>query len=275
MSDVESDTRPFKRLSKNVVPINYELTVFPNFETSTFSGSVRIEINICNETDFIEIHSLDLNLSNITFKSGDTVLKNSKLINVKNCESVDIYFLQKLPSGRGFLNIDFNGVLNDNLVGFYKTKCLKENGESCIAAVTQFEAAYARKAFPCFDEPCFKATFDICIIAEPSKTVLSNMPLRSIVPYENDERFKNFQFERSVIMSTYLVSYVIGHYEHLETVDELGTLIKLYTPIGKTDLGKFSLDIAVKAVPFFTKFFGIEYPLPKLDLIGLNDVEIG
>ncbi|RNA29937.1 puromycin-sensitive aminopeptidase [Brachionus plicatilis] len=274
MSRIETDLRQFGRLKKNILPINYNLSILPNFDNFKFTGTVKIEINIIEETDVIEIHSLELKLTSVKILSQNEEFPCSTIIEAPNCESVDICFARKISKGISFLKINFEGILNENLTGFYKTKCLDNNGHELIAAVTQFEAAYARKAFPCFDEPSMKATFDICIIAERTKTVLSNMPLREIKPYEIDPKFSMFFFDRTVKMSTYLVAFIVGDYDYVEAMDELGTKIRVYTPKTKTEMGKFSLEIAVKAVPFFTKFFGIQYPLPKLDLVALNDVEI-
>ncbi len=104
--------------------------------------------------------------------------------------------------------------------------------------------AYARRAFPCFDEPVFKATFDVIIIAERDKTVLSNMPLKAQTRF--DDILDCFHFETSPIMSTYLLAFVIGHYDFVETKNKFNTLVRIYTPVGKAKLGQFSLNVHFK-----------------------------
>ena len=84
-----------------------------------------------------------------------------------------------------------------------------------------------------------------------------------------------FQFETTPIMSTYLVAFVIGHYDFVEQIEtDNNILVRIYSPVGKAELGNFSLDLTIKALKFYTKYFGLKYPLPKLDLIALGDVEI-
>jgi puromycin-sensitive aminopeptidase len=93
--------------------------------------------------------------------------------------------------------------------------------------------------------------------------------------HENDDQMVVFDFETSAKMSTYLVAYVVGDFDYLEDVSDLGVVVRVYTPVGKSHLGRFSLDLTLKALKFFTNYFGIKYPLPKLDLIALNDIEFG
>ncbi|CAM6002994.1 unnamed protein product, partial [Sphagnum balticum] len=194
----------------------------------------------------------------------------------KENETLKIHFESELQIGNGKLTIEFSGIIGDNVRGFYKTKCLNRNGPG-YAAVTQFEAAYARQAFPCFDEPSLKATFDIVIIADKTKTVLSNMPLKtqSTVDANKDK----FVFERTPIMSTYLVAYVVGEFDYIEgsvkeANDVHSTAVRVYTPVGKSAMGQFALEITLKVLTFYRKYFDLSYPLPKLDLIAIYDLEI-
>lgn len=264
----------FHRLSTDVIPLHYDLKIHPNLETFKFEGTVVIDVEINQSAEYIELHNVELTLLNIEFCSAVQTLKCVKTVEAKRNESVRLYFESVIQKGTGKIKIDYTGNLNENLQGFYKTRCIQRDLTRGYAAMTQFEPNYARRAFPCFDEPAKKATFDITIVTNIAKTVLSNMPLKDTKIYDKDNSLTEYHFERTPIMPTYLVAFIVGEFDYVEKVNDLGTLVRVYTPVGKAHMGNFTLDITVKALSFYTKYFDLEYPLPKLDLIGLEDVEI-
>ncbi len=222
-----------------------------------------------------------MNSAELTFDRG--VFENSTGARVESTrvelneesEVATITFADSLALGTGRLHIEFNGLLNDKLKGFYRSKYIHPSGEERYAATTQFEAADARRCFPCWDEPALKATFDVTIVADKDKTVLSNMPLIDAVNVEGSTNLQRFRFERTPIMSTYLLAFVVGEYDYIEEKDRNGVLIRVYTPLGKKEQGRFALDVAVKTLPFYNDYFRIAYPLPKLDLIAIADFAAG
>uniref|UniRef100_A0A8C5RGQ6 Aminopeptidase n=1 Tax=Laticauda laticaudata TaxID=8630 RepID=A0A8C5RGQ6_LATLA len=175
----------------------------------------------------------------------------------------------------GTLKIDFVGELNDKMKGFYRSKYITSSGDTRFAAVTQFEATDARRAFPCWDEPAIKATFDISLVVPKDRVALSNMNITDRIPYPDDENLVEVKFARTPVMSTYLVAFVVGEYDFVETRTTDGVLIRVYTPVGKAEQGKFALEVAAKTLPFYKDYFNVPYPLPKIDLIAIADFAAG
>ncbi|CAH1158836.1 unnamed protein product [Phyllotreta striolata] len=156
--------------------------------------------------------------------------------------------------------------------GLYRSKYVNQTGEERYAAVTQFESTDARRCFPCWDEPALKATFDINLTVPKDLVALSNMPVKTSQPLGN---LVKYDFEKTPIMSTYLVAAVIGEYDYVEDKSSDGVLVRVYTPKGKKEQGKFALEVATKVLPYYKEYFNIAYPLPKIDLIAIADFSAG
>lgn len=166
----------FVRLSKSVTPVNYQLELKPCLTSFTFQGSVVIEVKVNEATSHIELNSAELKYDKATLEYGNGSRVETSSVALDDASEVaKLHFAAPLTVGTAKLHIQFVGELNDKLKGFYRSKYVHPNGEERYAATTQFEAADARRAFPCWDEPAVKATFDVTIIADESKTVLSNM----------------------------------------------------------------------------------------------------
>jgi len=190
-------------------------------------------------------------------------------------EILTTVFNPPLQKGEGTLKLTFDGSINDKMKGFYRSKFKGPDGQDKFNGVTQFEATDARRCFPCWDEPAHKATFDITLIVEKGKVVLSNMPVKEICDYKDDCSLQVTKFERSPIMSTYLVAFVIGDFEYIEAMSSDGVLCRVYTPPGKKEQGRFALDVIAKVLPYYKEYFGIAYPLPKMDLVAIADFSAG
>lgn len=158
--------------------------------------------------------------------------------------------------------------------GFYRTKYSSPEGEVRYGASTHFEATNARRAFPCWDEPALKATFDITLIVPKDRVGLSNSKEISKNSDPVSPSLNIIKFATTPLMSTYLVAFTVGEYDYLENkTDEL--TIRVYTPVGKANQGEFALNVARKSVSFYATYFGIPYPLQKMDLIAIADFGIG
>lgn len=201
---------------------------------------------------------------------------NGRVVIDTEAEIAIIFFDQNIQPGCGILILWFHGKIRDDMKGFYRCKYVNsETGQEKYSACTQFASTYARKAFPCWDEPAIKAQFRLTMIVPKDMVALSNTNIVSEIPCKDDLSLKVVQFAETPRMSTYLLAYLFGEYEYLEMKTDKRVSVKVYTPIGKREHGKFSLEMATKSLEFFEKYFNISYPLEKLDHIGVPDFLYG
>ena len=176
------------------------------------------------------------------------------------------------------LEIKFTGQLNDKMAGFYRSTYKNPDGSEGVLAVTQMEPTDARRSFPCFDEPSLKAEFTVTLIADKKLTCLSNMDVASEADVQSANSGgtkKAVTFNKSPLMSTYLVAFVVGELNCIET-NEFRVPVRVYAPPGQDiEHGRFSLHLAAKTLAFYEKVFGIDFPLPKMDQIAIPDFAQG
>ncbi|KAL6888903.1 hypothetical protein ACP4OV_009929 [Aristida adscensionis] len=279
------------RLPGFAAPRRYDLRLAPDLASCAFAGEVAVALAVAAPTRFLVLNAADLEVAPgaVSFapqgsdkvttgrspgsapppRSG--VLQPVEVINVPEDEILIIRFDEVLPLGDGTLAIAFKGTLNDKMKGFYRS-VYELNGEKKNMAVTQFEPADARRCFPCWDEPSFKAVFKITLEV-PSETVaLSNMP---VIEEKANGPTKVVYFQESPIMSTYLVAVIVGIFDYVEAFTTDGTRVRVYTQVGKSAQGKFALEVAVKTLVLFKDYFAEPYPLPKMDMIAIPDFAAG
>ena len=251
-----------------VSPINYELTFEPDLKRFTFNGTESISIICKKPTSTITMHCAELKIKSCQVKSSGKLIKSIPKTNEKK-EELQIKLATKIK-GKATIHLEFQGILNDKLLGFYRSQ-YKQGGKTKYLATTQFEAADARRAFPCWDEPEAKATFEISIIADNKFTAISNMPVKSKKKIKNKTLYK---FDKTPVVSTYLIYLGVGEFEYL--TGKAGKIqIRVITTKGNKSKGKFSLELGKKLLTSYEKYFGIKYPLPKLDLIAIPDFAAG
>ena len=253
---------------KPVSPRNYTLLFEPDLKKFTFTGTAKIQANCNEKVGKITLNSADLEISKCVVKAKNKELETSFELKPEKEELV--ITLPSKIDGKVDIETEFKGVLNDKLAGFYRS-VHKHKGKNYHMATTQFEAADARRAFPSFDEPEQKATFDISILAPPGNDAISNMPVKQ----KRKKSGKNlFVFERTPIMSTYLVYLGVGQFDYLE--DKLGKVkIRIVTPVGRKSQAKRPLELTKQFLDYYQKYFEIPYPLPKLDMIAVPDFAAG
>ncbi|MDE1832881.1 MAG: M1 family metallopeptidase [Candidatus Micrarchaeota archaeon] len=258
-----------RTLGDNFTPSNYSLILTPNMKTFRYGGKETISGSIRRRTRSIRLNSSELKLSRATISSSRgsqeaTIRENRK-------ESTITLTVPQPVGGEVQVRIEFEGVNNDGMYGFYRSR-YTHNGREEYILTSQFEAPSARTAFPCVDEPGFKATFDLELIIDKELTAISNMPVREQVSTLEGKRAVRFQ--RTPKMSTYLLYMAVGKFESVST--KLGTLpIRVLTVPGKVAYASMALEYAKRFIKFFNEYFGIKFPLPKMDLIAIPDFAAG
>ncbi|KAF7065292.1 hypothetical protein CFC21_071408 [Triticum aestivum] len=257
------------RLPSFAAPRRYELFLRPDLVACTFSGSVAISVAVSAPTRFLVLNALDLsvNRTSIRFQA----LEPTEVVFFKDDGVLVLGFAKELPLGEGLLKMDFNGILNDQMRGFYRSK-YQYKGKERNMAVTQFESVDARRCFPCWDEPAFKAKFKLTLEVPSELVALSNMPVGNAT---FAGPIKTVRYLESPPMSTYLVAIVVGLFEYVEGMTTKGTRVRVYTQIGKSNQGKFALDVGVKSLNLYKDYFDTPYPLPKLDMVAIPDFAAG
>ncbi|KAJ3603579.1 hypothetical protein NHX12_028324 [Muraenolepis orangiensis] len=262
------------RLPQTVVPLHYNLTIHPDMNTLHFTGVVRIELAIAEDTTTIVLHSSELLISNVLLLVPGGPPRPLRFLENPAFEQLALLSDEVLAKGRTYeVQLEFSAHLSDGFRGFYKSSYRTSSGEIRYVASTQFEPTSARAAFPCFDEPAFKANFTIQIVREARHIAISNMPKTNTVELAGG-LLKDF-FDTSVRMSTYLVAFIVSDFRAVSKTTQHGVNISVYASPEKIDQTSFALDAAVKLLDFYDDFFGIPYPLPKQDLVAIPDFQSG
>ncbi|KAI1300304.1 peptidase family M1-domain-containing protein [Xylaria venustula] len=266
-------------LPTNVIPRHYDVTLEPDFNKFTFEGKVVIDFDVQEETHSISLHTLEVDIHSAHIKSGDTVVTSSSAISYDESTQVSkIDLKDAVPKGKTQLEIKYTGQLNDAMAGFYRSTYKKPDGSEGILATTQMEANDCRRAFPCFDEPLHKANFTITLIADKHLTCLSNMDVASetdVLSETSGTTKKAVKFNPTPLMSTYLVAFIIGELNYIET-KKFRVPIRVYAPASSNiEHGRFSLDLAAQTLEYYEKVFGADFPLPKMDMVAIPDFAAG
>jgi aminopeptidase N/puromycin-sensitive aminopeptidase len=260
-----------QRLSQAVRPEHYRLLLTPDLKTAKFTGNETIDVILAQASNSITLNADEITFHSVqaTYAGGAPVAAQVALDPDK--QQATFTFPSELPAGKVTLAIEYSGVLNNDLRGFYLSKTSKRN-----YAVTQFESTDARTAFPSFDEPEFKATFDVALTVDSADTVIANMNQisdRPAAPVDGAPKH-TVAFATTPKMSTYLVAFLVGDFQCLSGESD-GTPIRVCATPDKVEMGRFALSAAEYVLPYYNSYFGIKYPLPKLDMVALPDFEAG
>ncbi len=256
-------------LGLNVIPSHYDLLFEPDFATFTFKGRAYIVVSIVKPTKTIKLNSRELKIEMAEVRHSGGSLPAKVTFNLQREELILTF--PKLVSGKIQLHITYSGVHNTGMYGFYRSS-YDHDGKKMNLLSSQFEAANARAAFPCFDEPAMKATFDVSFIVDRDLFTISNMPIKmeKMMPQHK----KQVSFFTSPRMSTYLLYLGVGNFKSISTKYRDIEIRVLTTP-AKIKLAHLALDYTKTFLAFFEHYFRINYPLPKLDIIAIPDFAAG
>eukprot|EP00405_Crypthecodinium_cohnii_P010223 CAMPEP_0206429112 /NCGR_PEP_ID=MMETSP0324_2-20121206/6049_1 /ASSEMBLY_ACC=CAM_ASM_000836 /TAXON_ID=2866 /ORGANISM="Crypthecodinium cohnii, Strain Seligo" /LENGTH=882 /DNA_ID=CAMNT_0053894735 /DNA_START=32 /DNA_END=2680 /DNA_ORIENTATION=+ len=263
-------------LPADVEPEHYDLTLEPDLEKFFFDGTVAITVDVKVATDIITVHTKELVVFSGVFKPLDapeTSYDVSEITNKVKEMTTSFGFTEPLPVGKGVLTVKFRGILNDQMAGFYRSQYTDSKGEKKFMATTQFEAIDARRCFPCWDEPARKAVFVVTLIFPNGLTALSNMSQSSSEIRKDGKRVETYM--PTPKMSTYLLAFCIGDYEYIGGKTNTGVLCRVYCCPGSISRCKYGLQCMIRALEFYNEFFGVPYPLPKMDMIAIPDFAAG
>ncbi|QPH19663.1 hypothetical protein C2857_004954 [Epichloe festucae Fl1] len=280
-------------LPDSVKPTHYNVSLRDlEFKNWTYQGTVTIDSEIVKPTNQIVINTLELKLTHVKVavdhSKASQAIESTKFSYDERAQRATITFDHELPvSKKASVVIGFEGIINNEMAGFYRSKykptvtpakSVPRDGEWHYMFSTQFESCDARRAFPCFDEPNLKATFDLEIEVPVDQVALSNMPVRDIRPTK--EGWQLVSFETSPVMSTYLLAWAVGDFEYVEQLtdrryDGKQIPVRVYTTRGLKEQGRWALEHAPKVIDFFSEIFDIDYPLPKSDLLAVHEFTHG
>ncbi|XP_017023713.1 aminopeptidase Ey-like [Drosophila kikkawai] len=276
----------YYRLPAALRPQKYHLnilTLLDNPEESRFNGTVKILIEVLDNTKNITLHSKDL----IIDESQTTLTHVNSGEKKDNCVSStavnpahDYYILntcqELLPGNIYELNLYFSADLKTQLEGYYRSSYEDAvANETRWITITQFEPASARLAFPCFDEPNYKAPFVVTLGHHKKFTSLSNMPVKETKPHESLTDYVWTEFEESVPMSTYLVAYSINDFSHKPSTLPNGVPFRTWARPNAIDQCDYTAEFGPKVLQYYEELFGIKFPLPKIDQFAVPDFEYG
>ena len=262
------------RLPTSVTPSHYNLHLKPDLESETFTGSVEISIEAVETISQIVLNAKEIELNSARLIGASVAIEATDFTYDDELERVTIHLDGEAPSGSHTLTIDFDGILNRKLAGFYISTFSDDSGDERKIATTQFESTDARQAFPCFDEPAMKASFEVALTVPVDLFAASNGPIISeTVSDDGTERV--VKFGTTIKMSTYLVAFIVGPFEATDPVDVDGVPLRIIHPMGKGHLTSFALESGAFSLKYFTDYYGIPYPGEKLDLVAVPDFAFG
>ncbi|XP_066491470.1 aminopeptidase N [Tiliqua scincoides] len=277
------------RLPETLRPEHYTVTLRPFLRPNSqglyvFQGNSSVRFSCLAPTDLILIHSKKLNytlqgnfLVSLTGVVGAPTPSITSTWLKTETQYLVVQLSGNLQAGASYeLHSTFTGELASDLAGFYRSEYV-EDGETRVLATTQMQAADARKAFPCFDEPAMKASFSIQLIHPSDHTALSNMPIQSSTALTLDgEPWNVTTFEPTPRMSTYLVAFIVSQFEAVEKHQD-HILIRIW---GRPEAiaegqGAYALNVTGPILSFFEKHYNTPYPLAKSDQVALPDFNAG
>ena len=259
-------------LSKDVVPSHYRLSLDLDPARDTFSGTATITIRIARTAPSFAIHAHELTAASAVITTADGRARPLSVLPGKLLQSWQLAAADGSPieAGEYVLRIDYAGKVQATGSGLFKVP-YTARGKPAVMLATQLEAVFARMVFPCFDEPAFRAVFDISVRAPSAYQVHSNMPR---IASDAKNGLTEHRFKPTPSMPTYLVAVTVGRFATMKG-ETAGIPLRIFTAEGKQDHAAYAMTITRELVPFFTEYFGQPYSLPSLNQLAVPGIRDG
>ena len=264
----ETPTLDPYRLPRGAVPTRYDVELAPDLAAATFEGRVEITVDVVEPVGELVLNAIELDVAEVRVDGSDVAWHLEPAT-----ERLVISPVGGLQPGAVSVVVSFTGILNDKLRGFYRSTFRDASGAEHVIATTQMQATDCRRAFPCWDEPDFKAVFGITLVIDPELLAVSNGP--EVERTERPGGRVAVRFADTMVMSTYLVAFVVGPLEATAAVDVDGIPLRVVHVPGKGHLAGFGLDVGAFCLRWFQRYYGIPYPSDKVDLLALPDFAAG
>jgi puromycin-sensitive aminopeptidase len=260
------------RLPRAVVPSRYDLRLEPDLAGAKFTGEVTITVGVRERVREVLLNAIELEVHDASIEEAGGARLAATVSLDEKTERCRLGFERPLGVGEGRLRLRFAGTLNDKLRGFYRSRYKDGRGEWRYLAATQFEATDARRAFPCWDEPAFKAVFATTLVVDPGLQAISNT---AVIEERAEGGKRVVRFADTMPMSTYLVAFVVGELVASGPVLVGTTPLRVWCVPGKERLTRFGREVGAASLAFFEGYYGRKYPGDKLDLLAIPDFAAG
>ena len=250
------------KLPKTVVPSAYHIDIVPDLQKLTLTGHETVDVDVRQPVSDITMNQAGLTLGHVTLDQVEA----ASITPDQKAQTVTLHFGKPIAAGHHVLAIDYTGPIPNSPAGIYYDDYKTPSGAQKRMLVTQFEVADARRMFPGWDEPAFKATFQLSAVLPKDLAAVSNMPIVATTPA--GAGLQKVQFATSPRMSTYLVALVAGDMASIPS--HAGkTRLAAWAPTGEEKQGDYALSVETLVLPYYNSYFGVPFPLPKLDMIAI------
>jgi puromycin-sensitive aminopeptidase len=260
------------RLPRTILPRRYALTLTPDLDGARFDGAVDIDVDVVDVTSLVVLNAIELEIEEAWVVVDGERLDAAVTLDA-DTERATLAIGAELQPGPAVVSLRFQGTLNDKLRGFYRSTFTDEDGNERVIATTQFEATDARRAFPCWDEPDCKAVFAITLVVDEALHAVSNAAIVTDEAIGDGKRL--VRFADTMLLSTYLVAFIVGPLESTDAIDVAGTPLRVLCPPGKRHLTPFGVEVADYSLRYLADYFDLAYPGDSMDLVAIPDFAFG
>ncbi|MDX1468818.1 MAG: M1 family metallopeptidase [Acidimicrobiia bacterium] len=258
------------RLPRHAVPHHYDIHLEPDLETLTFTGSVGVDLEVLESTDYLVLNAAELEVKSATISSGPAV---AEIAHNAESQRVTLKLAETIQPGEYRLTMEHAGTINDQLRGLYKAVYKDAEGKEHVIATSQCQSTDARRIFPNWDEPDFKATFQTTMVVADGLEAYSNAA--EVAREATADGRVKISFAKTMKMSSYLLAFIVGPFEATEPVDVRGTPTRIIVPKGNLHLTDVAMENAIFCFEYLSDYYDIPYPGDKLDHIAIPDFAAG